>query len=273
MHFDNLYTQYTPPGVTPLEFRQTMYRTIQGAGYLVQARAGPTLKGRTYIVELVPVGVAYREARPQSREEAKLAIKCVLMGCGELHAHGASYRVFAQAGASVRSDCMCAAQLHMQNNMLVLPPALLHKKPRRILHATKMTHRCNAVSDTPCCCAVAHAGYVHRDVRWPNVIKVFEDGVPTIKLIDLELAGLAGAPCKGHPYPLKYWGGDDGDTVLEEDDTYTFRSDLKMVGKELMCQLSPNLLGDCGLDLQQRLVGGEFVDTARALEHAWFSTS
>lgn len=118
-----------------------------------------------------------------------------------------------------------------------------------------------------------NAGFVHRDLRWPNVIKVIDGGVHTIKLIDLELSGQAGAPCSAHPYPLPHWLYGDGRSVLEQDGTYTARSDLKMVGKELLGKLSVDQLGDSGLDLKRKLEDGVYPDAGSALAHAWFSTA
>lgn len=66
------------------------YAATSGANHVVQAMHPPTLRGSTYTVLLQPVGVAYRDVLPQSVEEAKLAIRGVLLGCGELHARGAS---------------------------------------------------------------------------------------------------------------------------------------------------------------------------------------
>lgn len=113
---------------------------------------------------------------------------------------------------------------------------------------------------------------MHRDLRWPNVIKVVEGDVQTIKLIDLELAGKAGAPCSAHT-PLRHWLYDDGRSVLEKDGTYTARSDLKMVGKELLGKLDVKLLDGSGLDLKRKLEDGVYEDARSTLAHTWFPTA
>lgn len=87
--FENTYRQYAPPGVPPLEFLQSVYAAIGDASHLVQAMNPPRLLNGTYVVDLRPVGVAYRSV-PQDVEEAKQAIKGVLLGCEELHNRGES---------------------------------------------------------------------------------------------------------------------------------------------------------------------------------------
>lgn len=136
-----------------------------------------------------------------------------------------------------------------------------------------MQHGRYIAADESCCGAAPHppAGFVHRDLRWPNVIKVIPiNGSHTIKLIDLELSGQAGDACSAHPYPLPHWRYDDGRSVLEPDGTYAARSNLRMVGKELLGKLDLNLLGASGLDLQH---GGEYQGAGAALEHPWFSSA
>lgn len=114
------------------------------------------------------------------------------------------------------------------------------------------------------------AGIAHRDPRWQNIIKVVEGGKDCIKLIDIEVSGPLDGVCKGGPYPLPHWKYSDGRTVLEHDHRYSARSDLKMIGKELMARLSTQLLGAAGEDLRRRLEEGQYESAADVLAHEWF---
>ena len=93
------------------------------------------------------------------------------------------------------------------------------------------------------------------------------NGATGFRLIDLELAGRAGDVCLEAPYPLPHW---DGGSVLEADGRYTPRSDLRMVGKELMGKLLVDLT-DTGRDLQRKLERGEYESASMALQHGWFT--
>lgn len=109
---------------------------------------------------------------------------------------------------------------------------------------------------------------MHRDPRWHNIVKV---AAGVFILIDMECAGKLDAMCTGEPYPLQYWSCVAGGTVLEPDNTYSARSDLKMIGK-MMAEVQGSLDG-LGQDLQLRLEGGEYRGAAAVLEHAWFQPS
>lgn len=117
--FEDRYRQYTPPQIPPLQFLQSVYAAIVGADHLVQAMGPPTQRGSTYTVNLQPVGVAYRDAVPQSVEEAKLAIKGVLMGCDELHTQG---------------ECVMRWQLSL--------PTLFHERVRHVQRIFMLHSRC-----------------------------------------------------------------------------------------------------------------------------------
>lgn len=115
------------------------------------------------------------------------------------------------------------------------------------------------------------AGIAHRDLRWPNIIKVVEDGQHCIKVIDFEKSGQLGAVCSEDPYPLQHWvyNDDAGTTVLEPGGAYSARSDFKMIGKCLMAPL--RCLGADGQQLRERLEAGDYQVAADVLAHAWFT--
>ncbi|KAG2433017.1 hypothetical protein HXX76_008744 [Chlamydomonas incerta] len=122
--------------------------------------------------------------------------------------------------------------------------------------------------------AALHAeGFVHRDVRWPNVIFLPQDA--RWLLIDLEHAGREGCDCSQHPFPLRYWSS----RTLLPDGRYRAASDLRMVAEQLMAGL-PFELSAAGADLRQRLLqAGEVSSSSssssltaeEALAHAWLS--
>ena len=92
-HFEDRYSQFAPAQQNPLAFLQEMYAAIQPSDeHLVQVRRSPKLlpDNTTYVVELQPVGLAYRNTLLPDEQEAKLAVKGALSGCQELHAHGGS---------------------------------------------------------------------------------------------------------------------------------------------------------------------------------------
>ena len=107
-----------------------------------------------------------------------------------------------------------------------------------------------------------HAGFVHRDVRWANLI--FLPGQRKWLLIDLEHVGKIGCKCSEAPYPLKYWC----DSTLERDGTYTPYSDLDMVAAQLMTGL--DFLLSTAAEHLQTLLQARSVTAEGALKHAWF---
>ncbi|KAG2428215.1 hypothetical protein HXX76_011895 [Chlamydomonas incerta] len=128
------------------------------------------------------------------------------------------------------------------------PPADLHDLAR-------------AVSGVLRGLAALHSeGFVHRDVRWPNVI--FLPAERRWLLIDLEHAGLNDCDCNRAPYPLQSWSK----CTLDAGGKYTFRSDLRMVAEQLMC--GGVELDDGGKDLRRQLMSGQLT-AAAALEHEW----
>ncbi|KXZ55771.1 hypothetical protein GPECTOR_2g1321 [Gonium pectorale] len=110
--------------------------------------------------------------------------------------------------------------------------------------------------------ALHSEGFVHRDVRWPNLVKLPDDG--RWLLVDLEHAGREGDDCSQPPYPLRHWGSD----TLAPNGAYTAASDLKMLAQQLLAAV-PFRLGGQGSDLRQRLCDGA-VSAADALRHEWF---
>eukprot|EP00198_Chlamydomonas_reinhardtii_P009770 XP_001699107.1 predicted protein [Chlamydomonas reinhardtii] len=120
--------------------------------------------------------------------------------------------------------------------------------------------------------AALHAeGYVHRDVRWANVIYLPEDG--RWMLIDLELAGLEGCDCSRSPFPLRYWSP----RTLPLDKKYRAASDLRMTAEQLMCGAGSFSLSEAGVDLRDKLMRAVEEDTGgssgltaeQALKHPW----
>ncbi|KXZ54438.1 hypothetical protein GPECTOR_5g90 [Gonium pectorale] len=98
--------------------------------------------------------------------------------------------------------------------------------------------------------ALHSKGFVHRDIRWPNVI--FLPAEQRWLLIDLEHAGREGGACA--------WHGEGG--------AYTAASDLQLVA-DLMNDL-PYPLSASALGLQQQLLGGG-LSAADALKHPWLT--
>ncbi|KAG2499097.1 hypothetical protein HYH03_003280 [Edaphochlamys debaryana] len=105
-------------------------------------------------------------------------------------------------------------------------------------------------------------GYVHRDVRWDNV--VYLPAERRWLLIDLEHAGVAGCDCSRPPFPLRHWSG----RTLDSGGRYTAASDLRMVAEQLIGR--GGRLGLEGRTLQQQLMEGTLT-AEEAAEHNWFS--
>ncbi|KAG2497148.1 hypothetical protein HYH03_004739 [Edaphochlamys debaryana] len=125
-----------------------------------------------------------------------------------------------------------------------------------------------AVHGVLCVLAALHSeGFVHRDVRWQNVIRLpTDDRWLLIMLIDLENAGKADCDCSEDPFPLACWSR----RTLEADGRYTAASDLRMVAEQLLDQLCLPP-GGKGSALRQQLLEGA-PSAAEALEHPWFCT-
>ncbi|PNW72293.1 hypothetical protein CHLRE_16g674150v5 [Chlamydomonas reinhardtii] len=122
------------------------------------------------------------------------------------------------------------------------------------------------------------AGYVHRDIRWPNVIRLpaaaaaaasSSSSADTYALIDLEHAAPVDCPldCRQPPYWLSIW---PRVSHLLDSTTgrYTRQSDLCLVAAELMTHL-PFALSDSGQQLRQQLATRQLPSARAALEHAW----
>ncbi|KAG2431876.1 hypothetical protein HXX76_009369 [Chlamydomonas incerta] len=143
--------------------------------------------------------------------------------------------------------------------------------------------------------ALHAAGFVHRDIRWQNVIWLPAAasastacsqqqpsaassssssssppaGAGAYVLIDLEHAAPADCAldCRQPPYQLRTWPAAD---VLLDLDTgrYTRQSDLCLVAAALMANL-PFALSDGGRDLRQQLATRHVLSAEAALQHAW----
>ncbi len=123
------------------------------------------------------------------------------------------------------------------------------------------------------CASCTHTGFVHRDVRWKNVIYLEAEG--RWLLIDLEHAGEAGCRCSQPPFPLRYWS----DRTLEADGTYSKASDLRMVAEQLMVSQEepgsarvrlPFTLSRAGRRLRRLLLHADGkMSAAGALTHEW----
>ncbi|PNH02294.1 hypothetical protein TSOC_011738 [Tetrabaena socialis] len=106
--------------------------------------------------------------------------------------------------------------------------------------------------------AALHAkGLVHRDVRWPNLIRTARGAW---LLIDLEHVGDAGRSCPP-ALPLCHAPG-----MLEAGSIFTTASDLVMVAQQLLSGAPGPLVDELRQQLQARS-----LTAVEALQHAWFS--
>lgn len=113
------------------------------------------------------------------------------------------------------------------------------------------------------CAAIAFpAGFVHRDIRWPNVIYVADRN--RWLLIDLEHAGRLGGVCSQAPFPLAAWDN----ATLEPDRTYSAASDLRMVASHLLSHIP--LPSAAAEDFRKAVLDGRLVTAETALQHSWF---
>ncbi|KAG2443516.1 hypothetical protein HXX76_001869 [Chlamydomonas incerta] len=128
--------------------------------------------------------------------------------------------------------------------------------------------------------ALHRAGFVHRDIRWPNVIRLPAAASPspalppaagspdTFVLIDLEHAARADCrvDCRQPPRTLGSWP--DAAALLDPTTgAFTRQSDLRLVAG-LMAYL-PFSLSDSGVRLQQDLASGRIASADAALAHEW----
>lgn len=140
------------------------------------------------------------------------------------------------------------------------------------------------------CCSLAtvcphpHTGFVHRDVRWRNIIYLPAEG--RWLLIDLEHAGRVDCDCRRPPFPLQHWS----DRILEGDGTYSPASDLRMVAEQLMASQEdgdgragallvrrpPFTLSAAGQDLRRQLLQADSSSreqlAAALLAHPWLQS-
>ncbi|PNW83402.1 hypothetical protein CHLRE_05g244550v5 [Chlamydomonas reinhardtii] len=133
--------------------------------------------------------------------------------------------------------------------------------------------------------AALHAeGFVHRDVRWRNIIYLPAEG--RWLLIDLEHAGRVDCDCRRPPFPLQHWS----DRILEGDGTYSPASDLRMVAEQLMASQEdgdgragallvrrpPFTLSAAGQDLRRQLLQADSSSreqlAAALLAHPWLQS-
>ncbi|CAJ0767199.1 3206_t:CDS:2, partial [Entrophospora sp. SA101] len=110
--------------------------------------------------------------------------------------------------------------------------------------------------------ALHNLGYVHRDIRWPNIMKLVDDNW---MLIDLECSGINGEMVNFDP--LADWAPEAIETH-----SYTKKADIYMVGKllsKLLCPLSKEAHDferfTTTMNLNLRPTAEE------ALQHTWFS--
>ncbi|PNW87357.1 hypothetical protein CHLRE_02g119500v5 [Chlamydomonas reinhardtii] len=119
------------------------------------------------------------------------------------------------------------------------------------------------------------AGYVHRDIRWPNVIRLpgvaaaaASSSSDVYVLIDLEHAAPADCPldCRQPPYRLPTWLGSH---ILDQaTGRFTCESDLCLVAEALMSHL-PFTLSDSGQRLREQLATRKLPNARVVLEHEW----
>lgn len=112
-------------------------------------------------------------------------------------------------------------------------------------------------------------GFVHRDVRWSNLISFSANGTRRWVLIDLELAGRAGMECTGEQYPLPFWLEDE-QSVLEAGNRYTVQSDLRMLARQLLGSTITELSSEAAA-FKQRLLDGALKTAEQALADTWIS--
>ncbi|KAG2424710.1 hypothetical protein HXX76_014286 [Chlamydomonas incerta] len=156
-----------------------------------------------------------------------------------------------------------------------------------------------AVRDVLAGLAVLHAaGYVHRDIRWQNVIRLPAaaassaasqqppssasssspsslGGAGAYALIDLEHAAPADCAldCRQPPRWLHTWPAAAAGGLLDPaTGHYTRRSDLYLMAAALMRHL-PFPLSDGGQDLRQQLATRQVPSARAALQHAWLLAS
>ncbi|PNW81349.1 hypothetical protein CHLRE_07g352250v5 [Chlamydomonas reinhardtii] len=137
-----------------------------------------------------------------------------------------------------------------------------------------------AVRDVLAGVAALHAaGFVHRDIKWQNVIRLpaaaafttaaSQQPADTYVLIDLEHAAPADFPLdcgQPPPYQLPTWPA--AHLLDPATGRYTRQSDLCMLAAALMSYL-PFSLSDSGCDLRQRLVTRQLLSAEAALQHEW----
>ncbi|KXZ51361.1 hypothetical protein GPECTOR_13g850 [Gonium pectorale] len=120
--------------------------------------------------------------------------------------------------------------------------------------------------------ALHSAGFVHRDIRWDNVIWVpgaAPGAAGTFVLIDLEHAARADSAqdCRQPPFPLAPWP--EVGILDPADGRYTPASDLCLVAHCLLTDL-PFKLSAGGADLRRALAARE-LDARGALAHEWLA--
>ncbi|CAG8714598.1 5263_t:CDS:2 [Funneliformis caledonium] len=105
------------------------------------------------------------------------------------------------------------------------------------------------------------ARYVHRDIRWPNILRLNDY---SWILIDLECAGVSGE--RVHFKPLEGWASETNETGV-----YTTKSDVYMVGR-LLSKLFFSLSEEAREFEKATTTNLKFCLTAQeARQHPWLS--
>ena len=105
--------------------------------------------------------------------------------------------------------------------------------------------------------------YVHRDIRWPNIIMVSEF---SFLMIDFEFAGIANTPMDIHEYIFNY--------MVAYNDNYQKNHDLELVGKLVEDWASTNNKElDTNANNFVTSMKHENSSVSDALEHIWLQNT
>ena len=107
--------------------------------------------------------------------------------------------------------------------------------------------------------ALHDAELVHRDVRWPNIVKVGDDWY----LVDLDSADRIGRPIPYRPT--------DSPPEIQQGSVWGVRHDIWQVGRLLDHQVS-GLLDSVGVDFA-RFLKTSCQTAQEALQHPWLASA